>query len=155
MRCSRPSSLPCSQGSILAPSGISIHSRSDCGSRTPKVAKLRPDWDSRIRREDIWRETDIEELARDFAHGAKRDGAISFRFARIAEDQIERNPNASQVRLARRFEHFINPLMTFVHQLQHRLRRSTRFQNPCARRHSRPRSRTSSSLIRQRKSVDA
>src|SRR5260370_24609930 len=35
IRLSRASSLPFSQGSILAPNGISIHSTSECGSGTP------------------------------------------------------------------------------------------------------------------------
>ena len=106
---------------MLAPRGISIHSRSECRFRHAQFTQLRPDRNSGIGSEDIWREADIGKLPRNIAHGLKGDGAVGFGLTGIAEDQIERDADAGEIRLARGFVHLVDALVALVHQLQHRL----------------------------------
>src|SRR5260370_38191809 len=85
------------------------------------LAELRPDGDSRIRREDVWRKADIGKLTADVAHGMEGDDAVGLRLSGIAEDQVEGDTNAAEFCLACGFIHLVNTLVTLVHQLQDRL----------------------------------
>src|SRR5580692_5217168 len=83
-----------------------------------QLAKLRPDGNTRIGREDIWREAHIAKLTRNLTHGSESDGAVCLGLTRIAEDQVKGDPNVCQVRFTRSLEHLVNALVAFVHQLQ-------------------------------------
>src|SRR5260370_15487595 len=65
------------------------------GFRHSHFAELRPDGDSWIRREDVWRKTDIGKLTADVAHGLECDDAVGLCLSGITEDQVESDANAA------------------------------------------------------------
>src|ERR1700731_1112625 len=77
-------------------------------------AKLRPYGDSRIRREDVWGKADVGKLTADIAHGLEGDDAVGLCLSGIAEDQVERDTNTSELCLACGLVHLVDALVTLV-----------------------------------------
>ena len=103
---------------MLAPRGMSIHSRRALWFGNSHFAELRPDGDAGIGREDVRGEADVGELTADIAHGLEGDDAVRLCLSGIAEDQVEGDTDAAELRLACGLVHLVDALMALVHQLE-------------------------------------
>src|SRR5579871_2935840 len=82
-------------------------------------SQFRPDGDSRIRGEEIWRKAHMGISARNLCHDLHRLPPVGIRLARETQDQIKCDSNSSPLSLPCRLKHFVNALMLLIHQHQH------------------------------------
>jgi len=160
IRQSLSSSFPCNQGSVFRPSGSSgpIHPRTAV-SLTPISRKFVPQMgNTRIRSEKyLAKNLRFQKLGARyrswFSEFPTRSAPV---FARISKDEVVGNVDAPRLRLFGRVSYISSTRwMALVSSISTRCSMWTPYRNPCARRRFPQGAGRPSSLMRQRKSVDA